>query len=151
MNDFRLRLTITPYIGDLIILGAVSLLGVAALLRSHQPAILGIVLLLWLTLASDFYQKTRYRITWQSNSIRRVTANNLSTTIPVGKIARIREETARLPINLMRPSRRLTIYATDGEHIDVSLKHFAAADIRRLMKNIHEIRPDLDIPKQWLA
>jgi hypothetical protein len=32
----------------------------------------------------------------------------------------------------------------------VSLKHFNLADVRKLMKIIHERRPDLDMPKSWI-
>ena len=52
-----------------------------------------------------------------------------------------------------RPMRRIVIYAKHadgGKFIDVSLKHFVAADVRRLMKLIHERRPDLAVPVKWL-
>jgi hypothetical protein len=54
---------------------------------------------------------------------------------------------------MRRPSRRIAIYANAAEGhkwIDVSLKHFADDDIRRLMRAIREYRPDLSIPKNWL-
>jgi hypothetical protein len=150
-TNFTLALSIKPYVGDIATLGLISVLAIAALVRSHQLPILGLVFLIWLVLASDIYQKTHYRVTWESNSIRRVTANGYETVIPIEKVARVAYETSKLRINLMRPTRRLTIYATGGEHIDVSIKHFVATDIHRLLQCIHEARPDLDMPSQWLT
>jgi hypothetical protein len=52
-----------------------------------------------------------------------------------------------------RPFRRIAVYAQHGsstKFIDVSLKHFAADDIRKLMRVIHEQRPDLVLPKNWV-
>jgi hypothetical protein len=60
---------------------------------------------------------------------------------------------AKTLVAMNRPFRRITIRgSTAGEagSIDVSTKHFVAADIRRLMHIIHESRPDLSLPKQWL-
>jgi len=38
----------------------------------------------------------------------------------------------------------------ESKFIDVSLKHFAADDIRKLMRAIHQERPDLVLPKHWI-
>jgi len=54
---------------------------------------------------------------------------------------------------MRRPFRRITIYAEGAEitkFIDVSLKHFVAEDIRKLMRKIHDNRPDLSLPKKWI-
>jgi hypothetical protein len=51
-----------------------------------------------------------------------------------------------------RPFRRISIQShRDGVNkiIDVSLKHFVEADIRRLMIYIHQARPELPVPKGW--
>jgi hypothetical protein len=52
-----------------------------------------------------------------------------------------------------RPFRRIAIYAGDprgtGKFIDVSLKHFAADDVRKLMRIVHDRRSDLILPKNW--
>ena len=41
-------------------------------------------------------------------------------------------------------------YGRDNQFIDVSLKHFVNEDIRKLMHLIHERRPDLSLPKNWI-
>jgi hypothetical protein len=59
----------------------------------------------------------------------------------------------RRDVSLRRPFRRLAIYSEHGssiKFIDVSLKHFAADDVRKLMRVIHEQRPDLVLPKNWV-
>jgi hypothetical protein len=49
-------------------------------------------------------------------------------------------------LSFRRPTRRITIYGKDQQHLDVSLKHFVMADIRRLMQEIKKERPDLTLP-----
>ena len=52
-----------------------------------------------------------------------------------------------------RPFRRIAIQGLVSgapTTIDVSTKHFVAADIRRLMSSIQEARPDLAMPQKWL-
>jgi hypothetical protein len=52
-----------------------------------------------------------------------------------------------------RPFRRICINAGPKgarKTIDVSLKHFWQKDIRLLMTIIHQARPDVDMPKNWL-
>jgi hypothetical protein len=76
-------------------------------------------------------------------------------SIAIHDISSVGQETsdAKTLVAMNRPFRRITIRgSTAGEagSIDVSTKHFVAADIRRLMHIIHESRPDLSLPKQWL-
>ena len=52
-----------------------------------------------------------------------------------------------------RPFRRIALYShapKSGQFIDISLKHFAAEDIRALMRSIHQQRPDLTLPQHWV-
>jgi hypothetical protein len=60
---------------------------------------------------------------------------------------------AKTLVAMNRPFQRITIRgstAGKASSVDVSTKHFVAADIRRLMHIIQESRPDLSLPKQWL-
>jgi hypothetical protein len=77
------------------------------------------------------------------------------TKIKANEITNVVQETSDLQTlaTFSTPMRRIAIYARHadgGKFIDVSLKHFVAADVRRLMKAIHDRRPDLEIPKGWL-
>jgi hypothetical protein len=86
-------------------------------------------------------------------------AKTVPPEMPLMLLAGVRGEIcAHLPLkarlcDVSTSSRRIAIYG-DGSNghkwIDVSLKHFAAEDIRRLMRAIHEQRPDLSMPKNWI-
>jgi hypothetical protein len=97
----------------------------------------------------------RYRIFWDNGEIvQKAVAGNL-TKIETGEITDVVQETSDIQtlLTFSRPMRRIVIYARyadRGKHIDVSLKHFVATDIRKLMKAIHDRRPDLELPEQWL-
>ncbi len=67
----------------------------------------------------------------------------------------IEQETSDLQtlLSMSRPFRRITIYGNTHEGmkvIDVSLKHFNLDDVRKLMKVIHDHRPDLPMPQNWV-
>jgi ribosome-interacting GTPase 1 len=76
-------------------------------------------------------------------------------SIKADKITRIEQEVSNVGtlVRFNRPSRRIVIYAEKphGEcmYIDVSLKHFVADDVRKLMRAIQVRRPDLEFPKHW--
>lgn len=85
--------------------------------------------------AATQYPNTRYRIFWENGIIKQIAANNDVTIIETSEIKRIVQERSDLLtlLQLRRQSRRIAIYAhgADGHKwIDVSLKHFAAADIQ---------------------
>jgi hypothetical protein len=96
----------------------------------------------------------RYRIFWDNNEvIQKAVAGNY-TKIRTDEITDIVQETSDIQTlaTFSRPMRRIVIYARHadgGKFIDVSLKHFVAGDIRKLMRAIHDRRPDLAIPRGW--
>jgi vacuolar-type H+-ATPase subunit C/Vma6 len=72
--------------------------------------------------------------------------------LSMSEINQVRLE-AELSLAMRRPFRRIAIYSHHSKSkkfIDVSLKHFAAEDIRELMRAIHGQRPDLVLPKHWI-
>ena len=154
-NDFALRRTIQPYIALLIIWIGITFLWIFVTFKTHDLSGLILIALLWAIGVWGQYGNTRYRIFWESDAIRQIAANKNITTIKTSEITRIVQEQSDLQtlFSYTRPSRRIAIYS-DGSNghkwIDVSLKHFAADDIRRLMQAIRERRPDLSIPKDWL-
>jgi hypothetical protein len=98
---------------------------------------------------------TRYRIYWDNGQIiQKAVAGNL-TKITTNEITEVVQETSDIQtlLTFSRPMRRIVFYARHadaGKYIDVSLKHFVAADIRKLMNAVHDRRPDLVLPQQWL-
>jgi hypothetical protein len=105
---------------------------------------------LWALAAAWVYFGMRYRIYWRPDAILQKASGGPEVTINVSDIGTISLETA---ITSGRPFRRIAIYSktgNPGDFIDISLKHFAARDIRDLMREIHSRRPDLDLPHAWL-
>jgi hypothetical protein len=100
-----------------------------------------------------WYQR-RYRISWQNGSVVQNAAAGPVVTISVDEMERVVQERSdiRTLLSLSRPGRRITIYgrtAPGMKFIDVSLYHFKLNDVRKLMRLIHERRPDLVVPKGW--
>lgn len=154
-NDFALKRIIGPYVGYIVIFAAISVRWFFAIYRTGNWGGIGVLALLWGVLLVSQYPNTRYRIFWHDDEIEQVSAYKDVTIIKVADIKRIALESSdlRTLLSLTRPSNRITIYGKGGERpqwIDVSLKHFAADDVRRLMHAIHERRPELSIPKEWL-
>jgi hypothetical protein len=154
-NDFALRRTIQPYVALLIIVGVITLLGLFDAIKARDVNWIGAIGFLWAIFIWSQYANTRYRIFWEHGQIKQVAAYGDVTTIAPSEIKRIVLERSDLQtlLSYTRPSRRIAIYG-DGSNghqwIDVSLKHFAVEDIRRLMRAIREHRPDLSMPKGWI-
>src|SRR5262252_2744299 len=152
MDTFALRRTLQPYGALLLIWIAFTLMMLFAVFKSGDLSGLLAILLLWVLGVWSQYPNTRYRITWRNGIIEQTDSNERLNTIKTSDLKEIVQEGSdlRTLLAMRRPSRRIAIYShsTDGpKWIDVSLKHFAADDIRRLMHAIHERRPDLSIPK----
>jgi hypothetical protein len=154
-GTFALRRTIQPYAALLIIWVVISLGILFAAFKSRDLSGLLAIIVLWALGIWSQYPNTRYQIVWHNEGIKQTDSTNRVTTIKVTDIKEIVQERSDLQtlLAMRRPSRRIAIYAdaSDGRKwIDVSLKHFAADDVRRLMRAIHERRPDLSIPKCWI-
>jgi len=147
-NEFALRRTIQPYLGEIVIFGALSLLLILAWLKTANLSWLeAIVVMLGVAIATH-YADIRYRVSWKAGQIECITSNNIKIRLKPSDISRVVLETSDLKtiLRLTRPARRIAIYSKNQEHIDVSLKHFVTGDINRLMQEIHKERPDLSIP-----
>jgi hypothetical protein len=152
VQEFTLKRSIKPYIGELLIIIIITIgLIYTSIIRSTlAPLELAFVGLL-LTVATH-YADFRYRIVWRNGEIERVATNNSITSIKASDISRVvlEESNPAAMLALTRPMRRIAIYGKERERLDVSLKHFVPADIRQLMRVIHEQRPDLALPREWL-
>jgi|SRR5262252_7684235 len=153
--DFALRRTIQPYAAEIIVLGVVTLLWISVLQKTGAFGSSVVIASMWALFFFAHYTDTRYRVFWENGAIKQIAANKELTIIKPLDIKRIELERSDLQtlFAMRRPSRRIAIYANgpDGHKwIDVSLKHFAADDIRQLMRAIHDRRPELSIPKGWI-
>ena len=147
-QDFALKRSIRPYLGELIIVGVITIGIIYIAIRTSTPALLEVVLVGFVLVLATHYADFRYRVFWRNGAVERIATNKSITTIKATDILRVVLETSDLTtmLTLSRPKRRITIYGKDHERLDVSLKHFVTADIRRLMQEIHNERPDLSLP-----
>jgi hypothetical protein len=155
-GDFALRRSTQPYQALAIIFTCVTILMIVTSFRQHDWSPITAMGIGWLLFGAIVFIGTRYRVWWKSSgAITQRAANYAITAIHVHEITRIEQETSDLStlVSLRRPFRRIAIYAEHAgsiKFIDVSLKHFAPSDIRKLMRVIHEQRPDLVLPKNWV-
>jgi hypothetical protein len=149
---FTLRRSIRPYVGLAVILLLVSLFVIAGSFQQNDSTF-GFIIVLGsiFFLALNVFIGTRYRVYWKNDAVGMHPVGSKDVIIPVDKITLVRQETS---LERGRAFRRIAIYAHSAEDkatfVDVSLKHFAHDDIRKLMRAIHEKRPDLSLPKNWI-
>jgi hypothetical protein len=154
-KEFALTRSIYPYSVSILSGLLVTVVSLFDAVQMHDVGFIVVSVLVWVVLFTTQYGDTRYRIFWHDGEIEQISANKYVTTIKTSEITSIGQESAGLQerLRLRRPADRIAIYAAhNGEtkHIDVSLRHFVATDIRKLMHAIHEQRPDLTIPKSWI-
>jgi hypothetical protein len=148
-QDFALKRSIRPYLGELIIIGVITIGLVYTSIRTSTTGLLGVVFVGFVLVLATHYADFRYRVFWRNSEVERIATNKSITTIKASDISRVVLEKSDLAtmLTLRRPTRRITIYGKDQQHLDVSLKHFIISDIRRLMQKIHEERPELILPR----
>ena len=138
-TDFALRRSIKPYVGEMVIIGSITVGLVFISIKKSTWSPLEVALVGFVLVAISHYADFRYRVFWRNGGIEGITTNNQVTTIMMSDISKVILEDSDLAtmLTLRRPVRRITIYSKDGRHLDVSLKHFVMPDIKRLMQEIH--------------
>ena len=161
-TDFSLRRSTAPYRTLSIVFSLVAIWGFVMAVTSGSLALnSGYWNLFWtgLMLIGSYlpviYMGYRYRIVLQEGVIIQKAFNMRDVAIKIQDISLIKVESSSASdvAKMNRPFTRIAIYSGTGKarsFIDVSPKHFIADDIRRLMRVIHEQRPDLTVPKHWL-
>jgi hypothetical protein len=147
-----LRHSLRPYVAFALPLLVVTGIGAIASAKSGQWTSLWYVVVVWVFFLLWSFFLTRYQIAWNHEAITQKAAGGPGVTIDIGAITKVRLETsgAATLLSFRRPFRRISIYANDHKFIDVSLIHFLAEDIHALMRFVHEQRPDIALPKNWL-
>ena len=144
---FMLRRSANPYLSLSMILFGVMILQLGLSIKVHSWKPLVAISIIWLWFAVVVFIGTRYRIFWKDGTIVQKAFGKSDVTIGVYEISDLRQETSNVGTlaRFRRPFRRVTIYAEGPERkfIDVSLKHFLAEDVKRLMSIIEAHRPDL--------
>jgi hypothetical protein len=158
-QSFSLRHSSGPFIAFGIPILFVIILVVWA--EAHRPGAyrstdfflqIGALLASYFGLTSFFW---RYRIRFDGVAIAQTAPGLKPLTIQMGDISSVRWESARIGgLGAGRPTPRIVIYTRgpypDRPYIDVSIRHFVADDIRRLMRGIRAARPDLELPHLWV-
>lgn len=152
-KEFALKHSFKPYVGLTVIFLAVGLFMTMVTIQTRDWGDLSLIWVMMAFFVGFFIVfGTRYRIWWHEGEVTQRAVGGQLTSIKVGAITEIKQETsdAVTALSVRRPFRRIAIYGEPGKWIDVSLKHFVAGDIRKLMNLIHQERSELQIPKNWI-
>ncbi|HEY1801499.1 MAG TPA: hypothetical protein VGG46_11250 [Terriglobales bacterium] len=147
-----LRRTVTPYIGQTLIIFMFTIFVSWVAYTKQQWGLLWCAGLIWPLWASYILLfGLRYRIIWNDAGILMRASGGPERHIGFDEITEIRYEVAGATEFLAqsRPFRRIVILGRRSDPktlIDISLCHFRTQDIKNLMNAIRERRPDMTIP-----
>jgi len=148
-----LHRTVTPYVGQSAIIAAVTVLLAFVAIMKAQWGLLWAVGLIWVLFALYvIFSGLKYRIFWNEEGLTMSASGGADRRISFDEITEVRRETAKTDefLSQARPFRRLVVLGPRRDpdtRIDISLRHFRASDIDRLMTEIRARRPDLTLPK----
>jgi hypothetical protein len=150
----NLRRTITPYIGQTMILVGITGFFVYVAHRTSEWKILWAAAAMWPLFALAYlYFGLKYRVLWDSIGVyMRASGMKEERLIRYEDITSIRYETAQASefAAQSRPFRRIVVEGRGYKRnafVDISLRHFRLEDIKELLTEVHVRRPDLTIPK----
>jgi hypothetical protein len=151
-NLVPLRRTIRPYIGQIVILIAVTAFAVYESLASSDweflwaPAV-------YLPLYGIYflYFGLKYRVFWSEESVVMRARGGPDQRVRFGEITSVKKEisSASDVLAQSRPFRRIVVCGNKDDpkaRVDISLRHFNLNDIGQLLRVIHTHRRDLEIP-----
>ncbi len=147
-----LRRTVTPYIGQSIIIVGVTILTVCVAQAKAQWGLLWGLALIWaLFISYVYFFGMKYRVSWNEESVTMSASGGPRRSIQFDEITEVRYETASSNefLSQARPFRRVVIFGRQRDpsaRIDVSPRHFRTVDIRGLLTAIKRHRPDLELP-----
>src|SRR6266853_4865918 len=111
-KDFALTRSIQPYVGYVVIFGAITLLAIFTSIKTRDLTPIGMIVFCWILGIATRYGDTRYRIFWRHGVIEQVATNGAITTIRASDIVSAKLEQSDLAtlVTFSRPSRRITVY-----------------------------------------
>ena len=145
-----LRRTMTPYVGQTVILAGVTILLMYVALSKHAWDGLLLAALVWTLFAAYvliFGMKDR--IFWDNGGVIMRASGGPERRIGYAEITEVRYEVGGSP-SQSRPFRQIVILGrphSSKTYIDVSLRHFRIEGIKSLLDAIRERRPDLAFPR----
>lgn len=153
-ENFSLRRSPAPYFGLGLILGGIALWLIAGAWSKRDMGTIESGLLLLVLFGVHVFIGTRYRVSVRDGTIVQKAFAKKTVTIPFSDIATLISDhsTVKEAAQMNRPFRRIVVASSassGSKTIDVSQKHFARADIQRLLAEIRAARPDLQLPKHW--
>jgi hypothetical protein len=154
-ETFALRRSVQPYVTLGAIFGGVAIWALVLAYRKLDRGTAESAVLLLAFYAAYVFLGMRYRISLRDNTITQRAFGKRNVSISIRDISSVGTEVsdAKTFVQMNRPMRRIVIASVRDGHattIDVSMKHFLMADIRKLMRIIHSARPDLNVPNKWL-
>jgi len=154
-ETFALRRSVQPYVTLGAIFGGVAIWALVLAYRSLDRGTAESAALLLAFYAAYVFLGLRYRISLRDNTITQRAFGKPNISIAIRDISSVGAQVSdpKTFVQMNRPFRRIVIASVRDGHtttIDVSMKHFLMADIRRLMQIIHSARPDLNVPNEWL-
>ena len=150
-NLVNLRRTITPYVGQTLILVAVTIFCAFVAYKTSEWKIFWSSSLIWLFYAGYAYIAMKYRVLWNETNVVMRASGLAERHIRYDEITEIRYELAQVSefLSQARPFRRIVVHGRKHDphaFIDISLRHFRLEDIEELLTKIRKYRPDLVVP-----
>lgn len=154
-QTFALRRSVQPYVGLGVIIGGIAIWILVLAYRQMDKGTAESAVLLLGFYAAWVFLGMWYRIFLRENTITMRAFGKRNVSIAIQEISLVGTEVsdAKTLMKMNRPMRRIVIASVRNGStrvIDVSLKHFVMADVRKLMGIIHSARPDLKVPAKWL-
>jgi len=155
-ENFALHHNNQSYIYGAALALLVSIGMVGRIIIAHDWRLVASLEIGWIMIAVWIYVGVRYQVLWQDGAIVMKALGKQDTVIPPEKIMQVAFDTSeRARIGgIGKAAQRIKIAGKDpaGETINifVSLGHFLAPDVLRLMRIINDERPDLTFPREWI-
>jgi hypothetical protein len=147
-----LRRTIQPYVGQTLILLAVTAFLVYVSATSSDWNFMWGPAVYWpLFGVYFFYFGMKYKVLWDEESVVMYASGGPERRIRFDEITSVKKEISSVSDILAqsRPFRRIVVYGRKHHpdaRVDISLRHFDLKDIDQLLTAIRIYRPDLDVP-----
>ena len=154
-SDFALHRRSRNYIIGVALAFVASLVALWRILLVHDWRLVGSLEIGWIMIAVWIYLGMRYQVLWQNGRIVMKALGRPDTAIEPDTIIQVAIDTAERAriAGIGKHSERIKIVAKEPNaepaSVYISLGHFAAADVGRLMRVIAECRPDLAFPRKW--